>query len=120
MQMRPAERVAYEEQKRAAFKCRRRGELVEEYHAAGLGAEAIVAPHERFAHAQLRATGGVVEVEDPEVGNMTQLGVPMYLQGTPGAVRGPQPLPGAHTEEILVSLGRSPADVEELRRRGIV
>ena len=104
----------------AAFKRRRRGELIEEYHAAGLGAEAIVAPHERFSHPQLRATGGVVDVQDPEVGNMTQLGVPLYLQGTPGAVQGPQPLPGAHTDEILESLGRTPADVEQLRRRGVV
>jgi crotonobetainyl-CoA:carnitine CoA-transferase CaiB-like acyl-CoA transferase len=93
---------------------------VEEYHAAGLGAEAIVAPHERFSHPQLRATAGVVEVDDPELGNLTQVGVPLYLQGTPGAVKGPQPLPGAHTDEILVSLGREPADVEQLRRRGIV
>jgi crotonobetainyl-CoA:carnitine CoA-transferase CaiB-like acyl-CoA transferase len=120
MQMAPAEKAAYEEQKQAAFKRRRRGELIEEYHAAGLGAEAIVAPHERFSHAQLRATGGVVDVEDPEVGNMTQLGVPIYLQGTPGAVQGPQPLPGANTNEILESLGRSPEDIEQLRRRGVV
>ena len=26
---------------------------------------------------------------------------PLYLEGTPGAVQGPQPSPGAHTEEIL-------------------
>jgi crotonobetainyl-CoA:carnitine CoA-transferase CaiB-like acyl-CoA transferase len=120
IQMSPAEQAAHEERKRAAFKRRRRDELVEEYHAAGLGGEAIVAPHERFAHPQLRATGGVVEVDDPELGNLTQLGVPIYLAATPGAVQGPQPLPGAHTEEILASLGRSPADVEQLRRRGVV
>jgi len=119
-QMGPSDRAAYEDRKRAAFKQRRRDDLVDEYHAAGLGAEAVVAPHERFSHPQLQATGGVVEVQDPEMGNLTQLGVPMYLDATPGAVKGPQPLPGAHTEEVLLSLGRSPADVEQLRRRGIV
>ena len=40
-----------------AFKRRDRAELVDELHDAGLGAEAIVAPHERFDHPQLRATG---------------------------------------------------------------
>ena len=50
----------------------------------------------------------------------TQYGVPMYLQGTPGAVRGPQPLPGAHTDEVLSSLGRSDAEIATLREEGVV
>jgi crotonobetainyl-CoA:carnitine CoA-transferase CaiB-like acyl-CoA transferase len=120
MSMSPEERAAYQETKRAAFKRRRRDDLVEEYHAAGLGAEAIVAPHERLSHPQLVATGAVVEIDDPEVGQTTQFGVPMYLQGTPGAVRGPQPLPGAHTGEILGSLGRSIDEIAELREKGVI
>jgi crotonobetainyl-CoA:carnitine CoA-transferase CaiB-like acyl-CoA transferase len=119
-QMSPEERAAYEEEKRAAMKQRNRDELVAAYQAAGLGAEAIVAPHERFAHPQLVATGAVVQVDDPEVGMTTQFGVPMYLEGTPGAVQGPQPRPGEHTDEILGSLGRSAEDVAALRKRGVV
>jgi crotonobetainyl-CoA:carnitine CoA-transferase CaiB-like acyl-CoA transferase len=118
--MTPAERDAYEEKKRSAFRLRRRDELVEEYHAAGLGAEAIVAPHERLSHPQLLATGAVVQVDDPEIGTTTQYGVPMYLQGTPGAVKGPQPLPGAHTDEVLASLGRSTDEIARLREKGAV
>jgi crotonobetainyl-CoA:carnitine CoA-transferase CaiB-like acyl-CoA transferase len=119
-QMAPAERAAYEEQKRAAFRRRDRDELVAEYRAAGLGAEPIVAPHERFAHPQLQATGAVVEVDDPEVGRTTQFGVPLYLQGTPGAVKGPQPLPGADTDEVLAGVGRSADDIAALREKGII
>jgi crotonobetainyl-CoA:carnitine CoA-transferase CaiB-like acyl-CoA transferase len=119
-QMAPAERAAYEEQKKAAFRRRNRDELVAEYHAAGLGAEPIVPPHERFDHPQLQATGAVVQVDDPEVGMTTQFGVPLYLQGTPGAVQGPQPRAGAHTDEVLTSIGRSADDIARLRSKGII
>jgi len=106
-QLGPDERAAYEKAKRTAFLDRNRDELVEEYHRAGLGAEAIIAPHERFAHPQLLATGSVVQVEDPEVGATTQLGMTIFLEGTPGRVRGPQPPAGAHNDEVLGSVGYS-------------
>jgi crotonobetainyl-CoA:carnitine CoA-transferase CaiB-like acyl-CoA transferase len=118
--MSPEDRAEYEEQKKAAFKGRNRDELIEEYHAAGLGSEAIVAPHEHFEHPQLIATGSVVKVEDPEIGQSTQLGVPVFLHGTPGEVRGPQPLPGADTDDILKALGHSEGDLASLRQRGVI
>ena len=93
------------ERRREAFKRRNRAELIDELHEAGWNAEAIVAPHERFDHPQLRATGSVVEVVDPEVGPTTQVGVTIFLERTPGEVRGPQPMAGAHTDEVLGALG---------------
>ena len=93
---------------------------MEELREAGLLAEPIVAPHERFDHPQLQATGSVVEVADPEVGPTTQIGVTIFLEGTPGAVRGPQPLPGAHTDEVLGALGHSDAELGELRHSGVI
>jgi crotonobetainyl-CoA:carnitine CoA-transferase CaiB-like acyl-CoA transferase len=118
--MSPDERTAYEATRRAAFKKWKRDALVEEFHANGLGSEAIVAPHERFDHPQLRATGSVVEVVDPEVGPTTQVGVTIFLDATPGEVRGPQPLAGAHTDEVLRSLGHDDAELADLRARGVV
>ena len=97
----PEQRAAYEEAKRAAFVKHDRDELVEEYHQAGLGAEAIVAPHERFTHPQLVATGSVVQVDDPDIGPTTQLGMTIFLEGTPGRVKGPRPRPGADNDEVL-------------------
>src|SRR5262245_9740005 len=99
---------------------RRRADLVDEYHAAGLGAEAIVAPQERFEHPQLRATGSVVDVDDPEIGMTTQFGVPIFLTATPGAVRGPRPRPGAHTDDVLADVGRTADEIASLRAQGIV
>jgi len=118
--MSTAERDDYMARWREAFRRRTRAELVEELRESGLLAEPIVAPHERFDHPQLQATGSVVEVADPEVGPTTQIGVTIFLEGTPGAVRGPQPLSGAHTDEVLGALGHSDADLGELRRSGVI
>jgi crotonobetainyl-CoA:carnitine CoA-transferase CaiB-like acyl-CoA transferase len=46
--------------------------------------------------------------------------VTLFLERTPGAVKGGQPLPGAHTEEVLTALGRSEAEIAALRAGGVV
>jgi crotonobetainyl-CoA:carnitine CoA-transferase CaiB-like acyl-CoA transferase len=120
MSMGPQEREEYEARKREAYLRWDRSDLIEVFHAAGLGAEAIVAPHERFDHPQLRATGSVVEVVDPEIGPTTQLGPTIFLEGTPGEVTGPQPLAGAHTDEVLRSLGHDDAEIAALRSKGVI
>ena len=53
--MSPADQRDYAERRREAFRRRNRAELIDELHEAGLNAEAIVPPHERFDHPQLRA-----------------------------------------------------------------
>jgi crotonobetainyl-CoA:carnitine CoA-transferase CaiB-like acyl-CoA transferase len=118
--MAPERREQHEARRREAFKRRDRDKLVEELHAAGLGAEAIVAPHERFDHPQLQDTGGVVQVDDPEVGPTTQSGVMIFLDGTPGEVRGPRPRAGAHTDEVLRSLGHHDDELAALREKGVI
>ena len=49
-------------------------------------------------------------VDDPELGRTTQIGVPINLHGTPGAIQGPQPLPGR-------AQPRDPRRARLLRRR---
>jgi crotonobetainyl-CoA:carnitine CoA-transferase CaiB-like acyl-CoA transferase len=114
------DRAAYEETKRAAFLKRNRDELVDEFHSAGLGAEAIVAPHERLSHPQLVATGSVVEVDDPEVGLTTQLGMTIFLDKTPGRVKGPRPLAGADNNEILGAAGYGSDELAAMRESGVI
>jgi crotonobetainyl-CoA:carnitine CoA-transferase CaiB-like acyl-CoA transferase len=118
--MTPEERAGYEAKRRAAFLARDRDELVAEFRAAGHNAEPIVAPHERFDHPQLRATGSVVEVLDPEAGPMTQVGVAPFLDATPAQVKGPQPAAGAHTDEVLAALGHDEAEIASLRAKGVI
>jgi crotonobetainyl-CoA:carnitine CoA-transferase CaiB-like acyl-CoA transferase len=118
--MAPEDKAELESERRSAFLARNRDELVEEYHSAGLGAEAIVAPHERFGHPQLQATGSVVRVDDPEIGPTTQVGVTIFLDGTPGRVRGPQPGPGEHTDEVLKTVGYQEADLAAFRKDRVI
>jgi crotonobetainyl-CoA:carnitine CoA-transferase CaiB-like acyl-CoA transferase len=118
--MSPADQHDYAERRKDAFRRRNRAELIDELHEAGLNAEAIVPPHERFDHPQLRATESVVEVNDSEVGSTTQIGVTVFLEGTPGEVRGPRPAAGAHTDEVLRALGHGDDELAELRSKGVI
>ncbi len=62
----------------------------------------------------------VVELDDPELGPVRQVGITARLAATPGAVRGPAPRPGEHTPEILGELGLDPRTVARYRAEGIV
>ena len=107
--------------KRAVFLRRNRDELVEEYHQAGLGAEAIVAPHERFAHPQLVATGSVVQVDDPDLGTTTQLGTTIFLEGTPGPGQGtPTPTPGQTTTTCSAQRGSASTTSPRFAKSGVI
>ena len=71
---------------------------------------------------QLKARNMLVEVEDPVAGTVMVPGNPIKLSDVP---REPPftraPAVGEHTEEVLSDLvGLSPADIEDLRRQGVV
>ncbi len=46
---------------------------------------------------------GIVQIVDPEVGLMEQMGLPIYLSDTPGQVKGPAPRLGQHDGPIADS-----------------
>ena len=64
------------------------------------------------------ANGTVTTVDDPDVGATRQMGVPIHLLGTPGAVRGPQPRAWANTPTTSWAPGRSGPDRRPSRFRG--
>jgi formyl-CoA transferase len=57
---------------------------------------------------------------DDEIGEVKLFGLTAQLSKTPGAITSPPPRLGAHTEEVLVGLGYSKADVAALKEKGIV
>jgi crotonobetainyl-CoA:carnitine CoA-transferase CaiB-like acyl-CoA transferase len=75
---------------------------------------------EVFSHPQFVENGMAATVDDPELGSTTQVGVPAVLQRTPGAIRGGQPRPGAHSVEVLEEAGYSDTDIDRLLRVGVV
>lgn len=65
---------------------------------------------EAFHNPQVLANDMVCELDDPVVGPMTQMGVPVHLSGTPGAVTASRPSRGEHTSDLLPDVRTAPAD----------
>jgi len=68
----------------------------------------------------VRARQMVVELDQPGTDGVRQLGVPVKLSRTPGQVRDPGPVLGAHTRDVLAGLGYSDEEVEALEQSGAV
>ncbi|HZP40896.1 MAG TPA: CaiB/BaiF CoA-transferase family protein [Candidatus Binatia bacterium] len=75
---------------------------------------------EALADPQVRHRRMVIEMPDERGVARRTLGNPVKLSATPPAFRTPPATLGQHTDEILASLGYSPADVAGLRARGVV
>ena len=60
-----------------------------------------------------------VKVDD-DIGEVKLFGLTAKLSRTPGEITSPPPRLGAHTEEVLVGLGYTKADVADLKEKGIV
>ncbi|MBW2229381.1 MAG: CoA transferase [Deltaproteobacteria bacterium] len=69
-------------------------------------------------HPQVQANGIIVEDEHPVVGRVRQARPPERMDGTPSAITRPAPTIGQHTEEVLVELGLTSAEISKLRELG--
>jgi alpha-methylacyl-CoA racemase len=78
----------------------------------------VNAPHEAFADPQLAARGMVVEDLHPKAGRFKRIATPMRLPG--GSDCAPAPLTGQHSEEVLLELGYTKAEVVRLREQGVI
>ncbi len=50
----------------------------------------------------------IIEVDDPLLGRVTQMGVPIKLSRMPGGVSGSAPIPGEHTDAVLAEFAAGP------------
>jgi crotonobetainyl-CoA:carnitine CoA-transferase CaiB-like acyl-CoA transferase len=116
MMLSPEERAELTPKRRAAYKLRKRDELIAEFRENNHAIEAIESMEYALGakgepHPQLVANQMIATVDDPVLGHTTQVGVPIHLAGTPGAIRGPRPEPGQHNDEIFGELGYTPAEI---------
>jgi crotonobetainyl-CoA:carnitine CoA-transferase CaiB-like acyl-CoA transferase len=110
------ERAELTPKRRAAFKSRKRDELIAEFRENNHAIEAIETMEVALgangvAHPQLVANDMIATVDDPDLGHTTQVGVPIHLSGTPGGIQGPRPLPGQHNNEVFGELGYSESEI---------
>ena len=75
---------------------------------------------ELFADPQVHHNSMVAEQRHPEGGAIKVVGLPVNLSATPGEVGPPAPPLGAHTDDILQSLGYDDADIQRLRDQHVI
>lgn len=75
---------------------------------------------EALGDPQVKAREMIVEVDHPVSGKVRQLGFPVKMSRTPAKYRKGAPLLGEHNGEVLGALGLNPADLETLRRDGVL
>jgi len=66
----------------------------------------------------VRARQMVVEMEQPELGPVRQLGVPVKMSRTPGDPTRPAPAFGEHTDEVLREAGYSEEEIAAMKESG--
>ena len=62
----------------------------------------------------------LVEQQDPELGLLKNIGIPVKLSETPGRIRRRAPDLGEHTREVLLEAGYNDADVDRLAEAEVV
>ncbi|MCE2405299.1 MAG: CoA transferase [Dehalococcoidia bacterium] len=62
----------------------------------------------------------LVEQQDPDVGTLKNIGIPVKLSETPGRIRRRAPDLGQHTREVLLEAGYTGDDVDRMRDAGTV
>ncbi len=62
----------------------------------------------------------VVELDQPELGPVRQLGVPVKMSRTPGRADVPAPALGEHTREVLGAVGYSDEEIDAMMEGGAV
>ena len=87
---------------------------------AGVPAAPIYNLDQAFSDPQAQARDMLVETESPNIGRMKNIGIPVKLSVTPGAIRSMAPALGQHTKEILEASGYTNKEIIKLEKQGII
>ena len=105
----------------AAMKTRPSGEWARLFDEADVPYALARTTDEALDNPQVLFNEMLIELDDPASGRVSQMGLPIQLSETPGAITGPRPTPGRHTEEVLSGLSdeKSPPGGHEPAETGI-
>ncbi|MGD9894884.1 MAG: CaiB/BaiF CoA transferase family protein [Dehalococcoidia bacterium] len=100
---------------------RDRWEITRSLQAEGVAAYPSMTSQDLVEDDHLRERGIFVELEHPEVGVRTHIGIPWQMSGTPCAVASPAPLLGQHTDAVLRDILHLPdSQIAALHERGVL
>jgi crotonobetainyl-CoA:carnitine CoA-transferase CaiB-like acyl-CoA transferase len=74
--------------------------------------EIMQSTQEAIRHEQTIHNGQMVEIDDPRVGPMKQIGAFAKMSETPAVIKEPAPFPGQHTAEVLGAPPRVPPPIK--------
>ncbi|MBI2910680.1 MAG: CoA transferase [Chloroflexi bacterium] len=103
----------------AVFASRGRDEWLDALLDASVPAGPIITRDEAFDEPQIMINEMVAEVDQPGIGTLQMMAVPLRLSETSGRIKGPAPALGQHTLEILGEAGYSAKESERLVGAGI-
>jgi len=87
---------------------------------AGVVAGPIYNMEQVYHDPQVQSREMVVELDDPALGRLRHIGIPVKLSATPGRIRRRAPALGEHSREVLAAVGFGDGEVEDLVRSGVV
>jgi len=103
-----------------AFSKKTRAEWQQIFKEAKMRCDPCLNYEELFNHPQIEANQMVITVEHTSRGKLKNLAPPLKFKGTPATPTRSAPLLGEHTEEILLELGYSREEIENLEAKRII
>ncbi|MFH1351619.1 MAG: CaiB/BaiF CoA-transferase family protein [Pseudomonadota bacterium] len=101
---------------RQIFITRTRDEWIKEFEGLDVCVGPVKTMAEAFEDPQIKFREMITEVEHPEIGKVPQLGIPIKLSESKGAIRCAAPGFGEHTLEILKDLGYNEQEIKDLMK----
>jgi CoA:oxalate CoA-transferase len=103
------------------FCTKKRDEWLEFFRSEDIPCAAALPVEEFLDDPQVMANDMVVEMEEPGLGKVRGMGIPVKLRGTPGQVKGRPPALGEHAQEILTDLlGYSEEEISGFKKNGLI
>lgn len=104
----------------AVFSTRTKDEWLDALLDANVPAGPIITRDEAFDEPQITVNEMIAELDQPGLGTLQMMAVPLRLSETPGRIRGPAPGLGQHTHEVLAEAGYRGEEIARLANQGIV
>jgi crotonobetainyl-CoA:carnitine CoA-transferase CaiB-like acyl-CoA transferase len=102
------------------FKRRSSADWLRRLEQAGVPAGPLLEVGQMHADPQALAREMIVETEHPTAGRVKAIGLPIKFSNTPGGVRRAAPTFGQDTREVLLGLGFSDNEIDELAAQGAI